>query len=200
MPLYKTLIFLILLLVSRSSILYFSYYLFLFLRFLLASHLILFRLCTLFWYGFCNHCILAYFLWYKNHKNSSSNHGLCCFNSYRPRLFCLIFSQALFMSSSSIKLSKAAKLSEFLIWYCFLTSSSFSFLRLNLAASNFCTACTVAANVSLNFQPPDSDQYHSQLPLNFVHVAYSNAISYLSICDQSGCESSHQERSRCTDV
>ena len=37
-----------------------------------------------------------------------------------------------------------------------------------------------------------------QLPWNFVHLVCSNAVSCLSICDQSGCEYSHQERSRCT--
>jgi len=47
-------------------------------------------------------------------------------------------------------------------------------------------------------QPPDSDRYYSQLPRNFVHRVYSNVTSYLSICDESICESSHHEWSRCT--
>jgi len=46
-------------------------------------------------------------------------------------------------------------------------------------------------------QPPDSDQYQSQLSWNFIHLVYSNAI-YLTICDQFGCKSSHQKRSGCT--
>jgi len=33
-----------------------------------------------------NHCSSACFLWSKKYKHSSSNHGLCCFSSYRPRL------------------------------------------------------------------------------------------------------------------
>ena len=77
---------------------------------------------------------------YKTHKHSSSDHGLWCFNLCRPRLFLadvlifsLVFSQALFMSSLSLKFSKVANLFEISIWYCFLTSSSFSFLRLNLS-------------------------------------------------------------------
>jgi len=37
------------------------------------------------WLGTCTHCILACFLWYKKPK-LSSNHGLCCFSSSRPRL------------------------------------------------------------------------------------------------------------------
>ena len=51
----------------------------------------LFRLMTLLWFGYCNHCILARFLWSKSHEHSSSNHGLCCFNSYRHRLFSSCF-------------------------------------------------------------------------------------------------------------
>jgi len=78
-------IFFISLLVSSLSILAFRYA-FLFLKCLLASHLTLFRLSAFFWFGFCNHCILAWFLWSKKSKHSSSNHGLWCFNSYRTRL------------------------------------------------------------------------------------------------------------------
>jgi hypothetical protein len=37
-------------------------------------------------------------------------------------------------------------------------------------------------------QPPDSDQYHSQLFREIVHRVYLNAIPYLSIRDQSDCE------------
>jgi hypothetical protein len=53
----------------------------------------------------------------KKPKHSSSNHGLCYFNSYRPRLslgkvfiFPLMFFQALFLSSSSHTFSNAANL------------------------------------------------------------------------------------------
>ena len=49
--------------------------------------------------------------------HSLSNHNLCRFNSYSPRLslaevliFSLMFSQALFTSSSTFKFSKAANL------------------------------------------------------------------------------------------
>ena len=69
MPLYKTLIFFILLLVSSSSILAFRYAFFLFLKWLLASRLTLFRLSTLLWFGSCTHCILACFLWSKKNVN-----------------------------------------------------------------------------------------------------------------------------------
>ena len=121
--LYKTLIFFILLLFSSSSILAFRYSFFLFLKCLLASCLTVFRLSTLLQFGSCNHCTLACFLWSKKPKHSSSNHGLCCFTSCRPRLclayvliFSLMFSQALFMSSLSRKFSKAANL--FVISVC----------------------------------------------------------------------------------
>jgi hypothetical protein len=85
-PLYKPLIFLILLLVSSSSILALRYSFVLFLKCLLAIHLALFRVSTLLWFGSCNHCILACFLWSENHKHSSSKHVLRFFNSYRPKL------------------------------------------------------------------------------------------------------------------
>jgi len=110
-PLYKSLIFMILLLVSSSSILAFRYAFFLFLKCLLASRL------TLLWLGSFIHCILACFLWSENPKHSSSNHGLCCFNSCNPRtslaevlMFSLMLSQALLKSSSSLQFSKAANL------------------------------------------------------------------------------------------
>ena len=144
--------------VSSSSILAFRYSFFLFLKCLLASYLILFRLFTLFllWFASCNHCILACFLWSKKRKHSSSDRALCCFYSYRPRLslaeifiFSLMFSQALFMSSLSLKFSKAGNQFENWICYCVLTSSSFSFLKLNLSTSNFCAACLLTANLSL---------------------------------------------------
>ena len=61
--LYMSLIFLVLLLVSSSSILAFRHSFFLFLKCLLASHLTVFQLSTLLWLGPCNHCILACFPW-----------------------------------------------------------------------------------------------------------------------------------------
>ena len=130
----------------------------------------------------------------KKTEHSSSNRGWWCCNSCRPRLFSwgfifsLMVSQVLFMSSLSLKFSKAANLFEISIWYCFLTSSSFSFLRLNLFPSNFCVTCLLNPQL---LQPPDSDQYHNQLPWNFVHLVCSTAICCLSICDHSGCECSH---------
>ena len=103
------------------------------------------RLSTLLWFGSCNHSILACFLWSKNRKHSSSNHGLCCFNSQRPRLplpevliSSWMFYQALNMSSLLFKFSRTAVLFEILTWYGFLTSSSLIFLRLNVSTSNRC--------------------------------------------------------------
>ena len=55
MPLYKSLMFWILLLFSSSSILALRYAFFLFLKCLLTSRLMLFRLSTLFWLGSCIH-------------------------------------------------------------------------------------------------------------------------------------------------
>jgi len=129
-----------------------------FLKCLLASHFTLFRLCTLLWFGACNHIILACFHWSEEHKHSLSNHRLWCCNLYRPRvslaevlIFSGVFSQALFMSSLSLKFSKTANLFVISIWNCFLMSSSFSFLKLNLSLSYFCAAWLLTANLSLNF-------------------------------------------------
>jgi len=102
----------------------FQIFLFLLLKCLLVSHLTFFRLSTWLRFGSCNHCILACFLGSKKFKHSASKHGLCCFITYRRRLylaevfiFYLMFSQALLMSSLSFKFSKAAKLFDILIWY-----------------------------------------------------------------------------------
>ena len=96
----------------------------------------------------CIHCILSRFLWSKKPKHSSSNQGLCCLNLSKPRLsfadvciFYLMFSQVLFTSSSPFKFSKAVNQFIISIWYCSLTSGSFSFLKLNLCLSNLCAAC-----------------------------------------------------------
>jgi len=116
---------------------------FLLLQCLLASRLTLFTLSTLLCLGSCSQCILACFLSYKKPKYSLSNQVLCFFSSCRPRLplaevfvFSLKFSQTLFMSSSSLKNPKAANLFVMSICYSFLSSSIFSFLRLNLSPSN----------------------------------------------------------------
>ena len=72
-----------------------------FLKCLLTSRLTLFRLSTLLWLGSCTHCILARFPSSKRPKHSSSNQGLFCLNSYKPRLtfadvwiFSLMFSNS----------------------------------------------------------------------------------------------------------
>ena len=116
------------------------------------------------------------FLWSENRQHSSTNHGLCCFTSYRPTLclaevliFSLMSSQDLFMSSLLLKFSTAANLTENSIWYCSLTSNSLSFLRLNISTSNFCASCLLTANLSLLLKPPDSNEYHTQLPWKIVH-------------------------------
>jgi len=64
-------------------------------------------------------------------------------------IFSLMFSQALFMSSLSLKFSKAANLFEISIWYCFLTCNSFIFPRLNHTPSNSCAPCLLNAKLSL---------------------------------------------------
>jgi hypothetical protein len=149
----------------------------LFLKCLLAARLTLFTLSTLLWVGSCNHRILACFLWYKNREHSSSNHGLCTFHtgldSIRHLIFSLMFLQSLFMSSLSCKFSKAANLFQILIWYSFLTSSSLNSLRLNLSTSYFCALVYLLPILHYLLQPPDNDQYHTQLPWKIVHRIHS---------------------------
>jgi len=98
-------------------------FLLLFLQCLLSSRVILFRLSTLLWFGFCNHSILACFLWSKNRKHSSSYHSVYCFSSYRHRLsiarglvFYFMFSEALFMSSLPFKFSRTTDLFEIFLF------------------------------------------------------------------------------------
>ena len=153
MSLYNSVIFLILWLVSSSSNLAFRYTFSLLLKCILVSRRTLFRLSTLLWFGSCNHSSLSLFLWSKKHKHFSSNQGLCCFNSHRPRLslvevliFSLMFSQTLFMYSLWQVL-----LFETSVCYSFLTSSSFSFPILNIFPSNFCAACSHTANLFVRF-------------------------------------------------
>jgi len=64
----------------------FQIFLILFLKCPLASRLTVFKLSTLFYSSSHTHCILDCFLWSKSREYSSSNHGLCCFNSQKPRL------------------------------------------------------------------------------------------------------------------
>jgi hypothetical protein len=85
-----------------------------------------------------------------------------------------MFSQVLFSSSSTFKFSKDANLFVISIWYFFLTSSSFSFLRLNLSPSNFCAACLLTANLCLSLPSwphytvwPSHQVCHTKLQLRY---------------------------------
>ena len=114
-------------------------------------------------------------------------------------IFSLMFSQALFMSSPSLKFSKAANLFVISIWFCFLTSSSISSQRLNLSTSNSLLLVYLLANISLAFETTRYRSISQSNPLKdrtSSTYVYSNAISCLSICGQSGCVPSHQERPR----
>jgi len=94
-----------------------------------------------------------------------------------------MFSQALFTSSLSFKFYKAADLFEMLIWYCFLTFSSFSFLTFDLSPSNFCAPCLRTAYLSLTFAATIQRSVSHSDHLKYI---YSNAVTCLSVCDQSG--------------
>ena len=80
------------------------------------------------------------------------------------------------MSLLSVKFSKAANLFEIIMWYCFVTSKSFSFLSFSLSTSNFCAACLLTANLSLTFATANSDWYRSQLTWKFIHTQVPSPI------------------------
>jgi len=129
----------------------------LFLKCLVASSLTLFGLSTLLFFGSCNHCNLAWFLFFLIiQRHSLSNHGLCWFNCYKLPLaedliVSLMFSKTLFMALLSFNCSKAADYFEISICYRFLTSSSLSYLTLKLSKSHFWAAYLLTANLAVSF-------------------------------------------------
>ena len=100
-------------------------------------------------------------------------------------LISLKFFQTLFMFSLSLKFSRAGNLSEILIWYCFLTSSSFSFLRLYISSNLCClfTYCQYFPNVCIHHIVISITVSYPEI----VHRVFANDISYLSICEQLNC-------------
>jgi hypothetical protein len=72
--------------------------------------------------------------------------------------------QALLISTSVSKFSKAVNLFKISTWYCSLPSTSFNLLRLNLSAWNLPVDYLLTTSLSLNLPPPDSGQYHNLLP------------------------------------
>jgi len=90
-------------------------------------------------------------------------------------IFSLMFSQVLFISSLSLQFSNASNLFEISIIYCFLNSSSFTFLRLNLSPANsvllvyllpiflnFCNHQTVIS-ITVSY-PATSYIYYTRIP------------------------------------
>jgi hypothetical protein len=112
-------------------------------------------------------------------------------------IFSYMFSHNLCVPSLSWKFSKAAYLFEILIWYCFLTFRSHSLQRLNQYIKLLCCMFTYCQSFP-NFCNHQIMTSIKISPAEISYIEYSNAISFLSICDQSGFESSHQDRSRCT--
>ena len=106
---YKSLMFLILLLVFSSSILTFRYSFFFVLE--MSTSFTSYRLSTTLLYESWNQCIFACFLWSKNRDYSSTNPGLCCFHSYWFTLFLteILIASLMFMSSLSFKLFQSCK-------------------------------------------------------------------------------------------
>lgn len=105
----------------------------------------------------------------------------------------LMFTQAL--SSQLFKFSQTANLNKILNTHCFLTSSSLSYLRSNISHQ---TSVLLAYLMPIFPQLCNNQTVLSisQYRWKIIDWLYSNSISYLSICDQYGCESFHQERYR----
>jgi len=113
---YKSLLFFfILLLVLSYSNSGFRYSFVSLTKSLLTSRLSSLGLSTLFCFAYYHNSILARFISSKNRRHSSSSRDLYCLNSNRTTTslaevlkFPLMSSQALFMSSLTFKLSRAA--------------------------------------------------------------------------------------------
>jgi hypothetical protein len=132
----------------------------LFLKYLLASHLILFRLPPFLSLGSCNHCNLACFLASSNYDHPFSNH-------------CLWFLNSLALSG----------------WNVYILSNTFpGTINLHLSTHisqwckpiselNLCDLCLFTASLFPTAAPPDCGQCHNLLPWNQEHF---KALAYLS--------------------
>jgi len=99
---------------------------------------------------------------------------------------------SLSMSIISSESPQLQILFQILTWYSLLTFTSFKLLRLFLSITNFCVAHLVTDNLSLILGPQHSDPYNYKFLQETVNQVYLNAISLLSRCNQSDCESSHK--------
>jgi hypothetical protein len=88
----------------------------------------------------------------------------------------------------SLQFSKTGNVFEILIWYCFLTYSSLSFLRFNLTTLNFCAACLFPVKLSLTSATTRLWLVPQLCPWKIIHRVYSTSNSYISIYNQSDCE------------
>jgi hypothetical protein len=137
---------------------------------MLATRLILFRLLPFILLESCNHSNLICFHLSNSFEHPSSNNYICL-NLLESSLllntvfiFSLIVSRALLISSSSSsKLSRAANPFQISTRYCWLPSTSFNFLKLNLSIRKFCVVCLQSFSLSLNLPTPGGNQYHSPL-------------------------------------
>ena len=140
---------------SKILNLTFRHAFFLFLKCLAASRLSLFRLSTLLWLGSCTHCSLPSFFWSNKFKQYLSKQRLCCFNSCKPRhylaevlIFSLMFSQALFMSSSSLKFPQSCKP---VCKLNLIVLPNLQLIQFPEIKSIPCVACLLNAKLSLTF-------------------------------------------------
>jgi hypothetical protein len=95
-------------------------------------------------------------------------------------IFSLMFSKALFISLLPFKISKAAKLFEILIWYCFLTPAHLAAWDINLCTSNICAAGLLTAYL---FPPFCNHQMVISItvsPLEIPYISYTRMPSPIS--------------------
>jgi hypothetical protein len=97
-----------------------------------------------------------------------------------------MFSKALFMFSPSLKFSRAANLFVISVWYTFLNSNSFNYLRLNLYQQtsmflvhllpNFHKFCNYPISIIIS-SPTNSHILYTRLPSHFYQYVISLVVS-----------------------
>jgi len=101
---------------------------------------------------------------------ASEFYKIKCFSQNSPALSVTIW-------GIIFKFSKAANLFETLNWNCFLTSSSLSYLRLNLSTLNACIASLLTTNLSPTFGNTKQWSLSHSAPPERWHIAYTRMQS-----------------------
>jgi hypothetical protein len=191
---------LFLLLVASSLILSFRYSRLLFLKYLLVSRFIYFRLSAFISLGYCNHCNLGSFdqiilsIPRRTMAYASSIHNnLETFG--RNLIFSLVVSQALLISPHRLhqpKLQTYFKFQHDTSLYPLPRLISWQWA----APYEICALLFTHCQTLLNMPQTISNGYHNLLPWTIGHQVHMNAVSYISKYCQIDCEYYHQGMSK----